>query len=395
LRRSVAAFVPLLFLLSAVAAENSSCAMAKNILVTGGNTGIGLALCKLLATGKQPASEFPTPPVPSCHVFLGSRNAEKGAAAVKSIVDEFPNVAGNIEMLQIDVSDDASCAAAAAALKAKGVTLYALVNNAGMGLAQEGVGDANDILNTNFYGPKRVTEAMIDLIDKAEGRIVHTSSGVASMYLKNQDEKLKAAFTNPDLTFEELDATVKEQVAAGNVGLGQGYGISKAGMRMYESATLCYVRVHVRVRVRVRGRRRVRVCQAMAGSRMEARCLVFRGVCKRAINSKLTAVLRWFCFRSPISAHAHPGQGVPEAESSQPEPWFHRHLHDERSVHSIAAHRCRVTSCALTWVIWSSPPPISPCRTLGRVWRQAVAGAGVRLEHQMLVRAGDERLVLW
>lgn len=49
-------------------------------LVATANSGIGLALCKLLATGKQPASEFPTPPVPPCHVYLGSRSAERGAA---------------------------------------------------------------------------------------------------------------------------------------------------------------------------------------------------------------------------------------------------------------------------------------------------------------------------
>ena len=56
--------------------------------------------------------------------------------------------------------------AAAASLKAQGVSLYALVNNAGVGL-QTATGDADALLNTNFYGPKRVSEAMIDLIDPA------------------------------------------------------------------------------------------------------------------------------------------------------------------------------------------------------------------------------------
>jgi len=135
-------------------------------------------------------------------------------------------------MLQIDVTDDASCAAAAAALKAKGVSLYALVNNAGMGLAQEGAAEVkpDTLLNTNFYGPKRVTEAFVDLIDPKEGRIINTSSGACSMYLKKQDAKLKALFSGTDLTFEKLDACVREQVASGNVGFGNGYALSKAAL---------------------------------------------------------------------------------------------------------------------------------------------------------------------
>ena len=58
---------------------------------------------------------YKAPVPPSCHVFLGARNLERGEAAVKKILDDFPDAAGKIEVLQIDVTDDASCAAAAAA----------------------------------------------------------------------------------------------------------------------------------------------------------------------------------------------------------------------------------------------------------------------------------------
>jgi NAD(P)-dependent dehydrogenase (short-subunit alcohol dehydrogenase family) len=206
--------------------------MTKHILVTGGNAGIGLAMCKLLVTGSQPESEYATPKPPPCHVYLGSRDLERGAAALKSITDAFPDAAGKIEVVQIDVTDDASCTAAAATLKAKGVTLYALVNNAGLGLAQNEASsaDTNKILNTNLYGPKRVTEAMVGLVDPNEGRIVHVSSGAASMWLKKQSAELKKTLSNPDITMDELESTMKAQIAADNAGFGNGYGMSKAGL---------------------------------------------------------------------------------------------------------------------------------------------------------------------
>ena len=58
---------------------------AKHILVTGANSGIGLALVKLLATEH------------GCNVYLGSRDPTRGAAAKATIVDAFPDAASKIE----------------------------------------------------------------------------------------------------------------------------------------------------------------------------------------------------------------------------------------------------------------------------------------------------------
>jgi len=188
----------------------------QHIVVTGGSSGIGLALCKRLATEK------------GAYVYLGSRNATKGQDAVNSILSSNPTANGKLEMLNIDVCDDASCVSAASSLKAKGVTLYALVNNAGIGLAHDGITTA-DIMNTNYNGPHRVTEAMVELIGPG-GRIVNMSSGVASMFLKTQDAECKALYSNPNLTMEELETRVAADVAAGNLSMGDGYGLSKAAL---------------------------------------------------------------------------------------------------------------------------------------------------------------------
>ena len=124
----------------------------------------------------------------------------------------------NIELVQIDVCSDESIAAAADQLKAKGVTLYGLVNNAGVGLQTNS--NAEAILDTNFYGPKRVTDAFLGMVDPKEGRVVNVSSGAASMWLRKQDDKTKKLFSDPNLTWDALEAAVKENLAAKNFAMG-------------------------------------------------------------------------------------------------------------------------------------------------------------------------------
>ena len=66
------------------------------VFVTGGNAGIGFALCRQLVVDHN------------CHVFLGSRNAERGAEAVKALIDAADGRGGSVELVSIDVGDDRS-----------------------------------------------------------------------------------------------------------------------------------------------------------------------------------------------------------------------------------------------------------------------------------------------
>ena len=199
-------------------AMSSMTSSMKSILVTGGNAGIGLALCRQLAVDH------------GCHVFMGARNADRGALGVRQIVGAHPEVAGRVECIALDVADDASVAAAAGALRAKGVSLYALVNNAGVGLQTDPGGGVEALLNTNFFGPKRVSEAFVDLLDPAAGRIVNVSSGAASMWLRGGSAEQKALFTSDATSWEQLRAAVEEAAPSASMG---GYGLSKAGLTAY------------------------------------------------------------------------------------------------------------------------------------------------------------------
>ena len=112
-------------------------------------------------------------------------------------------------------------------LQDRGVKLYALVNNAGVMKAE-----ADVVMTTNFKGPKLVTDALVGLIDKSEGRIVNVSSGAASMWLRHQDAETKNIFTNELGNFEDLEAAVNENVATKNFknDFRNGYGLSKAAL---------------------------------------------------------------------------------------------------------------------------------------------------------------------
>lgn len=96
--------------------------MARAVLVTGGNAGIGAALCRQLAAEH------------GCRVLMGARNAERGEAAAAAIAKALPDgCGGSVELVVMDVADDASVGKAAVEVADRlgGDKLYAVVNNAG------------------------------------------------------------------------------------------------------------------------------------------------------------------------------------------------------------------------------------------------------------------------
>ena len=132
--------------------------MERAALITGGSSGIGLAIARMLRDDGY-------------GLTLASRRAEKVEAAAKEL-DAFAVAA--------DVADADSCAALVAAHRERYGRLDVLVNSAGVGIG----GRVEDLpakhldlqLGVNLRGLFLVTQAAIPLLREAKGLIVNLAS---------------------------------------------------------------------------------------------------------------------------------------------------------------------------------------------------------------------------
>ena len=138
-------------------------------VVTGGNRGIGLEICRQLGARGD------------LRVVLASRDAAKGEKAIKSIKNQIVN----ITPLTLDVSNAGSVKTFADHVAKEFGRCDVLVNNAGVMLDPRGsrVLDSKEetwreTLTTNLLGPLLLIQALVPLMQKhGYGRIVNVSSG--------------------------------------------------------------------------------------------------------------------------------------------------------------------------------------------------------------------------
>lgn len=138
----------------------------KTALVTGGNKGIGFAICEgLLKAGFS--------------VLLAARSSEKGKAAVEKLSQY-----GSVAFIELDIADDRSIQAAVERIEQNVDKLDALINNAGI-YPDESVDILtvsrellNQAMNTNAFSPIVITQALVPLLEKSDNpRVVNMSSG--------------------------------------------------------------------------------------------------------------------------------------------------------------------------------------------------------------------------
>lgn len=137
-------------------------------LVTGGNRGIGYAVCEQLAKC-------------GLRVLLGARDPRLGKLAAHKLTQQGLDVTS----VALDVSNARSIDQCLARLEKAGVHIDVLVNNAGVypaGTVLSSAGSAfRETMEVHYFGPLRLCRALIPQMRKRKyGRIVNVSSGSGS-----------------------------------------------------------------------------------------------------------------------------------------------------------------------------------------------------------------------
>jgi NAD(P)-dependent dehydrogenase (short-subunit alcohol dehydrogenase family) len=130
----------------------------KTILVTGASTGSGRMIAETLAAKGH-------------FVFAGARK-DKDLEALNAIE--------NIQSIRLDVTRQSEIDAAVQTVRDSGRGLYAVINNAGVGLMAPLIeleeDDLDFIFDVNVYGPYRITRAFAPLLIESKGRVVNIGS---------------------------------------------------------------------------------------------------------------------------------------------------------------------------------------------------------------------------
>ncbi|KAL7609771.1 hypothetical protein Lser_V15G09845 [Lactuca serriola] len=225
-------------------------------VVTGGNKGIGLEICRQLAN--------------EVVVVLTARDEKRGVDAVAKL-----HSSGLLDVVfhQLDVTDPASIASLANFIDARFGKLDILVNNAGvsgtifdeesiwsLNLSKKEVIDektnqskkfaaqtfegAQKCLETNYYGAKHVTQALLPILLKSTSpRIVNVSSKLGQLQNVHGESTRKILSDFDGLKEEMVDEVVSEYLKdakddellekkgwSSNV---SGYIVSKAALNAY------------------------------------------------------------------------------------------------------------------------------------------------------------------
>ncbi|HEY0118133.1 MAG TPA: SDR family NAD(P)-dependent oxidoreductase [Cellulomonas sp.] len=151
-------------------------------LITGANKGLGKETARLLVEAGHT-------------VWIGARDEARGRAAAEELGARY---------VQLDVTDDASVAAAFATI-AGATGLDVLVNNAGIARRASGASTSEaldgpsvrEVFDTNAVGVVRVTEAALPLLHQSQNPVVvNVSSALGSFWATHEPSRPASHFVS-------------------------------------------------------------------------------------------------------------------------------------------------------------------------------------------------------
>ncbi|CAJ1935097.1 unnamed protein product [Cylindrotheca closterium] len=180
----------------------------KTVLVTGGNRGIGLAICQRILEETTDVK-----------VLLGSRDLGRGQQAADFLSKQISNCQERLEVIEMDTSSDESVKKAASQID----SLFGIINNAGV--------INTPCINTNYFGPRRVNDALVGVLQRPGGRIVNIASASGPNHVSGLRGELKEKLAKPWTIkggISELD-----ELAHTLTKTSDNYGTSKALVNAY------------------------------------------------------------------------------------------------------------------------------------------------------------------
>ncbi|KAI1200629.1 NAD(P)-binding protein [Nemania serpens] len=150
----------------------------KILLITGGNTGIGLEALKALC-------ESPT----AYEILLGCRTISKGENAIAELKKQFPNTASTFSTIQVDLESDESLEKAISDVSSKYGLLDILVNNGGASFDNDITAGKmsmrqafNKTWDINVTGTHILTTLAAPLLIKSsDPRLIFLASGTSTL----------------------------------------------------------------------------------------------------------------------------------------------------------------------------------------------------------------------
>lgn len=143
---------------------SSKTGSSKTVIITGGNTGIGLATAKQIAAQGH-------------HVIIGCRNQQKAESAIASVAGDIGT--GRIDFCPLDLATFDSIHDFATKILAENPTIDVLINNAGAFPTKQAHTENGFEFQfgVNYLGHFLLTQLLLPALKKADdARIIHVSS---------------------------------------------------------------------------------------------------------------------------------------------------------------------------------------------------------------------------